>query len=363
MLSPILIGLWCFFNLALAILQWPRFLKLQKLLSPEREAGQQPALSVLVAFRDEEKHLKALIKALQSQEYPDFEIIMINDGSSDRSAELVRQKQKEFTGLRLIDLPPSGKKKALSVGISRASHECLVFTDADCLPATNQWLTEIGKAFASADLILGYAPLKSQGNSAGQMARFETLQTAFQYLYAANRQKPYMAVGRNLAYRRTLYKKVNGYEKHQHLPYGDDDLLIQSARALPDLKVKALLSQASFVYSAAPQSWAAWWRQKRRHYGTAYRYRIVDQVRLGFEGALQILYLPIFTLVLFFNWPLALGLLALRYTLQLWLSYRLSRHMQSSRIYRWFIIYEGLLVALGIGIHLQNLIFGKRKRW
>src|SRR5581483_1786901 len=121
----------------------------------------------------------------------------------------------------------TGKKFALTMGIKASKNEYLLFTDADCRPASANWITRMAVNFnRSTEIVLGYSPYQSAGGLLNSFIRFETIRTAINYLSAALAGNPYMGIGRNLAYTKTLFFKNKGFASHMHVMSGDDDLFV-----------------------------------------------------------------------------------------------------------------------------------------
>ncbi|MCB0615512.1 MAG: glycosyltransferase, partial [Phaeodactylibacter sp.] len=165
-----------------------------------------------------------------AQDYPEYEIIVVNDNSSDKTLEVLLDFQKKSPILRLIDInvsTPRGKKAALSKGVNAAKFEILLLSDADCRPASPQWL-DFMQAFIRdrAKIGLGYSPYFRGKGILNAFIRFETVYSAIQYLSFAFMGLPYMGVGRNLCYRKSLFRGSGGFDSHAHIASGDDDLFI-----------------------------------------------------------------------------------------------------------------------------------------
>jgi cellulose synthase/poly-beta-1,6-N-acetylglucosamine synthase-like glycosyltransferase len=183
--------------------------------------GAAAPVSVLVCAHNELENLRRLLPQLLQQDYPTgFELLLIDDRSTDGTADLVQQLAPLYPQLRLVTVAatPAGvspKKYALTLGINAARYEYLLFTDADCQPATNQWIATMQSGFAApADMVLGYSPYASAQGFLNKLVRFETLLTGAQYLSFAWRGHPYMGVGRNLAYTKSCFQATKGFTSH-----------------------------------------------------------------------------------------------------------------------------------------------------
>lgn len=249
-------------------------------------AAEEP-VSVLVCAHNELENLRRLLPLLLQQDYPvGFELILVDDRSADDTFLYVQQLTQYYPHVRLVTVErtPEGlspKKYALTLGIKSARNPRLLFTDADCIPATNQWLRLMQRGFAHpADLVIGYSAYASETGFLNKLIRFETLLSGAQYLSFAWRGHPYMGVGRNLAYTRAVFQSTKGFASHIRSLGGDDDLLVQDA-VQQGARVVVVAEPAAHTLSEPAATWRAWWRQKRRHLAAGRRYRLADRVRIG----------------------------------------------------------------------------------
>lgn len=237
-------------------------------------------ISVIVAARNEEENIKSLLLALEKQDYPSFEVIVVNDRSTDQTASVVSQ----FSQVRLIDINhvPDGwnsKKYALQKGIQEAQHQYLLFTDADCIPSSSSWIRSMACKFTSSDVVLGISPFKPAMGLLGKFIQYEYLLTVWQYTSRAIMGKAYMGVGRNLAYKKSVFMESGGFEGISERMGGDDDLLINRWSGKYRISVES--GRDSWVYTTGMGSWTRFFRQKIRHFSAGVKYKWRDQLILG----------------------------------------------------------------------------------
>lgn len=261
----------------LLLLYYYLFIFIKTSVHKQSYSQQTPACSVIIAARNERVNLENNLPEILGQDYPNFEVVVVNDGSYDGTSDLLKMWSHEYPHLKLVDLQLDeryrrGKKFALTMGIKAASHEQLLFTDADCKPASKHWIKEMMQSKGDKELVLGIAPLKHKVRLWSLMSQYETFHTALQYSSYALKGKPYMGVGRNLSYTKTLFFANKGFATHQHLMSGDDDLFVQEV-ATPH-NVAVCLSKDSFMWSKAPKSFAAYIKQKTRHLSTGKLYKL-----------------------------------------------------------------------------------------
>ena len=214
------------------------FIHLRFLLVKPKEIPQTlalPPLSVIVAARNESENLYELIPLILEQDYPSFEVIVVNNQSMDDSKWLLKAYQRQYPNLHVVELEKNhhlrpGKKLPLTLAVRAASFDHFVFTDADCRPTSTQWLATMAKGFsATTDIVLGYGPYFHKKGFLNRLIRFDTAWIALNYFSFALSGLPYMGVGRNLAYSRKAFESVGGFKSHYYIVSGDDDLFIQQA--------------------------------------------------------------------------------------------------------------------------------------
>ncbi len=242
------------------------------------EEAPLPPCSVVVAARDEEAALPDLLAALARQTHPRYEVIVVDDASTDATAETVRAHAEQHPHVRLVTVEqpqaPHGatsamprKKHALTCGIAAARHALLAFTDADCAPPPG-WLEALAPRHAAAPehvLLIGYSPLRRAPGLLCALARYETFVTGVYTAAAAGLGRAYMAVGRNISYPKALFDRIGGFAHSRRSMSGDDDLLVQHVVRTGAAHVHHVFGEATHVPTDAPATWRAWIRQKRRH--------------------------------------------------------------------------------------------------
>jgi cellulose synthase/poly-beta-1,6-N-acetylglucosamine synthase-like glycosyltransferase len=268
-----------------------------------------PPLSVIIAARNEADNLFENLPYILQQDYPTFEVIVINNQSIDDSYHLLNAYQQQYPNLKIIEVAKSkhlkpGKKLPITLGVKGAKYDVLVMTDADCKPASNEWLQEIATRFTvGKEIILGYGPYVKRAGFLNRLVRFDTAWIGMSYLSMALAKLPYMGVGRNMAYTKDLFNRVHGFKSHYSLPSGDDDLFIQEAARKGNYRIS--LDRKSYCYSEASETWSGWIRQKTRHYTTANHYSVIKKWLLGIYPMTMLLLLISFVILMFsteFRW-------------------------------------------------------------
>jgi glycosyltransferase involved in cell wall biosynthesis len=335
----------------------------------KKEPKKLPPISVIVCGRNEEENFKHNLPKLFLQDYPQYEVIAVNDQSIDNSKEVLEEIQKHHANMHIVDVMENdrfwrGKKYGLTLGIKRATYEHMLFIDADCIPASNNWIREMASGFDSPqkEIVLGFGAYQKKRSLLNLLIRYETLHTAIQYFSYAMMKMPYMGIGRNLAYVRPLFYRHKGFVPHMHIPMGDDDLFVNTAATPTNTSV--VFSKDSFTYSIPEIHYADWFVQKRRHMAAGTRYKGVHKVLLATYGANQILfYLSLIGLAIY--WPVPVWiwyLLGLKLLLQYTIFFFSSRKTGDWEVLLLLPFLELFLVVNQIFILLANSV-NKGYKW
>jgi len=336
---------------------------------PQQITPKKLPVSVVVCAKNEEENVKKYIPLLAQQDYPDFEIVLIDDASSDETLEVFEEFEKDFPNIRLVKVENNeafwgNKKYALTLGIKATKKDYLLFTDADCFPTSKDWITSMTSHFTmNKTIVLGYGGYeKVERSFLNKIIRFETILTAVQYFSWAKLGLPYMGVGRNLAYKKEEFFNVNGFIDHIQVRSGDDDLLINQAANKTNTTIS--YTPESFTYSKPKKTYKEWFTQKRRHISTAEHYKFFDKMQLGlfFISQLFFFLLVIILLAFQFQWIAVLAILATRYTV-VWTVIGCSAgKLKENDLKIWFPVVEIALILTQINIFITN-IFSKPVYW
>ena len=241
-------------------------------------------VSIIICAKNEAANLTKNLPFILSQNYlneygvPNFEVIVVNDGSTDNTQQVLEGFAKKHTHLKIVNLSPDeervykGKKHALGKGVNAAQNEWLLFTDADCKPSSEHWLElMVAPLFKGKEIIIGYGGYNTTQGLLNAFIRWETLHAFMLYSTAAQSGRPYMAVGRNMACLKSVFIQAQESPIWNAVPSGDDDLLISVAAT--QVNTQVVSDKAAFTYSDAKETWDAWAKQKQRHLSTGKFYK------------------------------------------------------------------------------------------
>ncbi len=239
---------------------------------------QLPGVSVIITSKNDAEELKKNLPYVLEQDYPNFEVIVVNSGSTDETDTVLKAAQQVYPHLYHTYVPPGAdtvneKKLALTLGIKAAKHEILLFTEAYCKPCSTRWIREYGKEFTKGrDLVLGYSRLSLAPDvPIRRFIRFDNLMHQLNFLSMAIAGKPYTAMGRNLAYKKSLFFERKGFSPILHIDGGEYDLFIN--RVARDKDAGVVLSRSSMTETNVVDRFFTWRSLKSSYVYTKQFYR------------------------------------------------------------------------------------------
>ncbi len=328
----------------------------------------KPPVSVIICAKNEYHNLVKFLPKVLEQDYPEFEVIVVNDASDDDTFYLLRELRDKYSHLKVVNIEENlnffrGKKFPLSLGIREAKHERLLLADADCQPAGPNWISSMQEAFTDkTEIVLGYGAYNEQPGLLNKLIRFDTLQVAMQYMGYALAGMPYMGVGRNLAYHRSLFYNSGGFVKHYKLMSGDDDLFINGVANKENTRLQ--MDAASFTYSRPKQSLGYWFHQKRRHLTTGGFYRPRHQAVLGTFAFTRFLFFALLVLlaVVKVEPVLLAAVFAIRLATQLFIVKKVMNRLHEKHFLMWVPLFEIFLMIVNTWLGLVGM-FGRKTQW
>ncbi len=271
------------------------------------EFKNKEAVSVIICAHNELKNLKQNLSLFLTQDFEDYEVILVNDRSNDGSRDWLTRQVDIYSHLKVISIEETPinfnpKKYALTIGIEKAKNDIILLSDADCQPASRYWVDRMSRSFKkSTSIVLGASLYKKEKGFLNQFIRFETLQTALLYLSFAFKKEPYMGVGRNLAYRKSFFKENNGFQNLSSIMGGDDDLWVN--RNSNQINTEICTDPESLTFSKPKEKWSSFFRQKKRHLSVGKYYKFKDKLKLGLFHFSQTLIWILFILGLVLGSP------------------------------------------------------------
>lgn len=327
-----------------------------------------PPVSIIICARNEDHNIVEFLPHIFEQEYPEFEVVVVNDCSFDNTGDILKEFAKKHSNLKIVtikqdDYYSHGKKVALMMGIKGATHEHLLLTDADCKPNSKDWVHNMMQHFTTeTEIVLGYGGYEKQTGFLNKIIRFDTFMIALNFLSFALAGKTYMGTGRNLAYKKSLFFKMKGFASHYHIQSGDDDLFVNEAATKQNSKIE--ISIDSHTISRVKKTYKDWFRQKRRHVTTFKHYNAASKFRLGMISFSQYLFFASFIalMIVQFNLIIVLLLFLVRLSIQLIIFNKSMKQLAEKDLLVISPLIELMLLVIYPMIALSNLT-GKKNNW
>ncbi len=361
-----------FFTFILLFYYWFYFSRIA-FRTPGKESeenGKNLPVSVVICAKNEYENLKKNLPQILEQDYPQFEVILVNDFSEDESYFLLKSFQKKYSHFNVINLRENvnffaGKKLALALGIKSAKFDTILLTDADCSPASKNWIKEMISAFdEKTEIVLGYGGYRKNPGFLNNLIRFDTVSIAIQYMGFALAGKPYMGVGRNLAYKKELFFRHGGFASHYKVKSGDDDLFVNKAAKRKNTQIA--IHADSFTISEPKKTFRGWFKQKKRHLSTGGYYKAGAKFRLGLLAFANTMFyiLLIVSLVLaqsFLTLYIAAGLVILKFLSLMLIHYYAGKRFNEPKLFLYSPIFDMIFAFLNPVFAISNLFYRKNK--
>lgn len=325
-------------------------------------------VSVIICAKNEDENLTEFLPKILTQEYPNFEVIVVNDCSYDNTENVIDEFVKIFPNLKKVTIKEDayykhGKKFAILVGIKAATYENMLFIDADCYPTSDHWLQEMANGFTNErEIVLGYGAYEKQDSFLNKLIRFDTFMIAVQFLNHAIKGRAYMGVGRNLAYKKDLFYRNKGFSNHYHINSGDDDLFVN--QVANEKNVNVCISDKAFTYSKVKTDFRSWKLQKARHLTTSPFYKAETKTKIAFNYFTQYLFwmslVPLFFSV---NTAILAAILLLLKVIFQWLVVRKAAiKLNESDLWALSFVYELFLLFIYPIFHVAKAFY-KPNNW
>ena len=373
-LTLYLVAFFAFWQIAYTLFFYQRllFFKIENTL----DIDFKKPVSVIVAAHNEIENLKTLIPLLLKQNYPEFEIIIVDDRSDDDTYLFLLGEQRKDARLKIVrvDYTPqhiSHKKYAISLGVKAALYPYLLFTDADCQPSSENWIALMANQWQNEkEFVLGFSPYQKRKGLLNWVIRYETFFTAIQYLSYALAGLPYMGVGRNLAYKKEVFLRNKGFNSHLKIVGGDDDLFVNVNAHSKNTAI--CIHREAQVLSYPKVTWKSWQIQKNRHLSVGKFYKKNHLLFLAWQNMAHSLFwftLPLLIFASIFYYPqmelehwVLVGIIAFRMFFWAMIQYFNTKKLKCETSYvSWWLfdcVYAFFIVFLGI-----KAFFSKPEQW
>ncbi|SDR80614.1 Glycosyltransferase, catalytic subunit of cellulose synthase and poly-beta-1,6-N-acetylglucosamine synthase [Polaribacter sp. KT25b] len=317
-------------------------------------------VSVIILVKNQSEKLLKLIPLILEQSYETFEIVIINNASSDDTNDIIELFSKKHTNIKVVQVENNeafwaSKKYALTLGIKASKYDHLLFTNANCNPVSKDWISEMSKKFTSKkEIILGYRKYKKEKSIFNIFVRFDNLLTAIKCFGFAKMNSPFMAFEGNYAYDKPTFFKVNGFINHMKINFAEADLFIKDASQKENTTF--CISESSFTEKDTPKSFSKWFSDKKDTAFIRKKYMFKHRFLLNTFAFTKILFYILAT-ILFFTYPYQITLsIVLFYCLVYYIIIGISaKKLKEPQIIFFLPFLEIGLLLIQITIFISNL--------
>jgi len=333
----------------------------------KKVSDEKPAVSIVLTANNQYAYLYKYLPVLLDQDYPDFEVLVVNDNSDDGTEDLLKELSRQFDNLKSIALRQSlnwfkGRKFPLSLGIKSARNDIIVLIDAACRPESKNWISEITTAYQNkVEIVLGYTTFETP-SFINRFLRFTAFYDALVYLSLALSGIPFKGIGKNLSYKRELFYRHKGFSSHYTISAGDDEIFVNKTANSKNTAI--CISKDSIVKSTTKVSFFKWLQHEksrlniRKYFKTGHRFLISL-----FSASTFLFYgLFIYLLVAGVPWFIPVSVFGLRLISQVIIFGLVQKKLSEKKLLLFSPLFEIVIVAIDFIIWLV-LLFAKRSKW
>lgn len=333
-----------------------------------------PPVSVIISANNQREQLENNLRCILEQDYPEFQVVVVDDASTDDTADLLNELTKEYPHLYQTFVPIgvqsiSERKIALTVGIKAAKYDHLLFTDANCKPVSNQWIRSMVRHFTTGtEVVLSYSRYETKEVMARHLIAYDNLFTAMRFLGRAALGRPYMGAGQNMAYKKDLFFRQKGFASHLKLKSGEDDLFIASVATRKNTRVEVSADSVMEIQSNDPVF--RWRDQRFSRLQTSGYYRFFPKFFIGLEVTTRLLFIGLFLLLLIWGilsanpalWAISAVLFVLRLVVQVCVVNACASVLNETRFYLSLPLFDLILPFYTLIQRLENLFVRRKSR-
>ncbi|MDP4208493.1 MAG: glycosyltransferase [Bacteroidota bacterium] len=325
-------------------------------------------VSIILCARNDAEYLTANLPLFLEQDYPNYEVIVVNDCSDDDTEDVLEKFRDQYSNLRSTQIKQDekfthGKKLALTIGIKAAKNEWLLLTDPNCKPADKHWLATMQRNFVNPnEVILGYGGFEKKKGLVNKFIRFDAFFTAIQYFSFALIGLPFMGVGRNLSYRKSLFLRNKGFASHAQILPGDDNLFVSEVAIKRNTRVE--FSHKSHT-RAVPLNYHQWKIYKKLYFSTVKNYKFGVKFLLRLESFSRVFFL-LGTVLVVVNpktWIIGTAVFAFRLIIQLLVFNSAMGKLNEKSLLFQSVFFDIISPFVNIPLYLRSPINTNQHKW
>ena len=327
----------------------------------------QPPVSIVLVANNQYEFLQTNLPALLEQEYPDFEVVVVNDNSDDGTEDLLKELSHQHNNLQSIVLKQSlnwfkGRKFPLSLGIKSAKNDFILFTDPACKPISDQWISEIISSYdGQTEIVLGYASWQTT-SVFNRFYRFVAFYDALFYFSMALSGIPFKGIGKNLSYKRGLFYKHKGFSSHYTISAGEDEIFVNKAAKKQNTSI--CIHEAGKVISEKNTSFLNWLNLERSRLKIRRFFKPAHRVMISLYSASVFIFYTSFAFLLIagFHWLVPVSVFALRLISQTIIFAFTQKKLSEKKLLLLSPFFEIFILLIDFFIWI-NLLFSRKYKW
>ncbi|MDR1725658.1 MAG: glycosyltransferase [Bacteroidales bacterium] len=334
-----------------------------------QDSASFPPISVVIVTRDEQENLKEKLPVILEQQYPNFEVVIVNNASNDETEFMLKVFQKLYSNLKIVNLyekTPNkfqGKKYPLSLGIKSAKNDYILLTNANCIPNSYFWIMNMAKGiYKQKNIVLGFNLYEKKNTLLNRFIQYDSLNNAMNYEGMALLGHPYKATGDNLIISKKNFFDNGGFISIYNIASGDMELYVN--RVAKKKNTSIILSAEAYIKTEAPQSFSAWIRQKKKKIRSAHYYHFWDKFIVAMPTWAMLFFYTILTFlfVVGFTWQWIVIGIIFKWIIQILLFYKGTKVLMKNKLYIFAPLFEIFFLIFNMLIGM-NTLFSKKDRW
>lgn len=334
---------------------------------PAAQSPEKPPVSVIIVVHNQYQLIRQNLPELLGQDYPDFEVLVVDDTSDDGSDEVLEKLAETFSNLRVVKLTQSlnwfkGRKFPLSLGIKSASHEFLLLTDIRFRPEGKNWISQMVAAYTfDTAIALGYATFNTT-SKINKWLRFMAFYDGMFYLSMALSGMPFKGIGPNLSYRKSLFYRHKGFSSHYVINAGDDELFVNKAATRKNTEIR--ISAGSQVKCSKPMTFIQWLENEKTRLAIRRFFKPGHRMMISLFSATTLLFYALFAalLIVHVQLPVVIGIFLIRLLSQLVIFGLIQKKLSEKKLLWVTPIFDLALSLIDLAIWLR-LLFTKKSKW
>ncbi|MDR0971393.1 MAG: glycosyltransferase [Bacteroidales bacterium] len=336
----------------------------------ERNLNSLPSVSVVIVAKNDRYNLEKILPIILEQEYPNFEVVVVNDSSKDKSEAVLRVFQEVYPHLNVVNLYDNvnkflGKKYPLSLGIKTAKNDLILLIEPSSRPSSYKWISSMVRGYEGKrkQIILGFTKNETKKGFISWLISYDNLTSALNYLGNALISNPYTGYGTNLAYSRDLFFKNNGFIWQYTIPVGEDEIFVNKLANSNNCSV--IIDKDAINIKNYEEGLSQMILNKKKHYVCLSYFKFKDKfISSIIPFSTFLIYILFFVglLITKIPWQYLVLPLIVKYSLQITMYFISSKKLQIKQIAFFTPFLEIFFLFFNTIIHISALST-KKKQW